>query len=161
MLKKSSVKTKLHKKAVVKAAQEATVLGGDNSALGKCAALVKATAVKSMRMGGVTKGPRNGRRKIPSAPGTPPNVQTVDETAGLRASISFAVIANEFRALVGPQAFAWYGRVHEHGDSTHPQRPFMRPALQNASTRYKQFFKQLQLARTQTGRWLNSRKGAQ
>jgi hypothetical protein len=157
MLKKSSVKTKLHKKAVVKAAQEATVLGGDNSALGKCAALVQSEAVRGMRAGGRSVGVRGGKVQTPSASGTPPNVQT----GNLRGSISFAVIANEFRAIVGSQPSAWYGRVHEHGDSTHPQRPFMRPALQNASTRYKQFFKQLQLARTQTGRWLNSRKGAQ
>ena len=124
-----------------------------DKALLKCGALVEREAKKSMRKGGRRKGPRGGKVREPSAPGTPPNVQT----GNLRRSITYARIAKN-RVLIGPTPMAWYGKLHELGGQFgrryFPQRAFMIPALERARERFASIFMSEKLADTEMGRKL-------
>lgn len=88
---------------------------GRDKALSQFAAAVERAAKTSMRSGG-------GRARVPSPPGTPPHVQT----SALRSSIGYA--KDDVTWIAGPTER--YGRIHEFGIGRHPQRAFMRPALQ-------------------------------
>jgi len=94
----------------------------------KCAALVKRDAMRSMKKGG-------GKKHTPSAVGVPPHAQL----GNLRSSIQHALTG--ITAIVGPTEK--YGAVHEFGSRTHPQRPFMRPALLRTRTEFADQFKDL------------------
>lgn len=145
MARKSRVTIDFHSRELEHAVVEAASVGGSNSPLEKCAALVKAEAVRSMRGGG-------GKSKTPSEPGTPPNVQS----GNLRGAITYAMVTGTNKVIVGPEASAWYGKIHEHGNpaSHHPKRPFMRPALYEAIDRFPDCFRDMKLASTRMGRWL-------
>lgn len=118
-------------------------------------AAVEREAKKSMRKGGRYNSARGIKYRIPSAPGTPPNVQT----GNLRASITHAREGQYGRVLAGTTNVAWYGRVHEHGGRYHPRRPFMLPALRAAQKNFPQFFGKMNLSKTRAGRELNAKKG--
>lgn len=97
--------------------------------LRRCALLVERDAKESMRRGG-------GRKGTPSPPGTPPHVQS----NALRSGIASAPEdANAY--VVGPTER--YGQVHEYGGRLHPQRPFMRPALQRMQDQFPREFEGL------------------
>lgn len=102
----------------------------------QCGARVERAAKTSMRAGG-------GVQRTPSAPGTPPHVQT----GVLRSSIATAE-ASILEVVIGPTEHAWYGRIHEHGGRHHPKRPFMRPALRKAQREFPREFKGLKLRAT-------------
>ncbi len=124
---------------VEKAAVMRRVKSSVKSPLTKCALLVENEAKRSMKKGGrpaKARGPRGGRaRGTPSAPGTPPHVQT----GNLRASITHAMVSPTL-AIVGPTREAWYGKVHEFGGRYHPKRPFMRPALNREKSKFARQF---------------------
>ncbi len=121
----------------------------DNASIGpleKAGALVEATAKRLMRAGGGRgrSGPRGGLIRVPSAPGTPPHVQT----GALRASISHAVTQRSSGsplAIAGPTVK--YGAVHEFGfpDLNLPERPFMAPALKRAQPKITRLFRDMRL----------------
>jgi len=67
-----------------------------------------------------------------SPPGEPPYVQT----GALRSSVTWAT--DDENVIVGPTEK--YGAVHEFGSRTHPQRPFMRPALIHVRRKMSDFF---------------------
>ena len=93
----------------------------------------------------------------PSAPGTPPNVQS-----GIgRGSITTAFVKASQSYIVGPSSPpAPYMGGHEFGTRYHPPRPFMRPALMRALPRYPKLYKNLPLSRTKAGRRLNREQKA-
>lgn len=64
----------------------------------------------------------------------------------------------DYTYIIGPTYEAWYGRVHEYGDRTHPKRPFARPALWNSRNRFPQLWRNMKLANTKAGRRLNASK---
>ena len=112
--------------------------------LARAGALVEATAKRLMRKGGGRgrSGPRGGMVRVPSAPGTPPHVQT----GALRASISHAITQRPSGAplaIAGPTVK--YGAPHEFGSRTHPKRAFMEPALQRALPRITRLFRDMKL----------------
>lgn len=102
----------------------------------------------------VTRAARGKRRKRkvtisePSAPGTPPNVQS-----GVgRGSITVAFVKASQSYIVGPSSPpAPYMAAHEFGSRYHPPRPFMRPALMRALPRYPKLYKNLPLTKTRAG----------
>lgn len=98
-----------------------------DTVLDRLAMEVEREAKLSMRKGG-------GKAHVPSAPGTPPNVQT----GNLRSSISWARMGASW--VIGPTTQGYYGRYHEHGSRRHPRRPFMRPALDRVRWRYYHLF---------------------
>lgn len=144
------VKITLDAKGVKTAVVQASTKG-----LMQAGALVEREAKLSMREGGREEGPLGGKRRIPSAPGSPPHVQT----GNLRASITHA-LSRAGIVIVGSTPAAWYGKIHEHGGRHHPRRPFMRPALIKASPQFPALFKKLNLAETKAGRALNAKRGA-
>ncbi len=87
------------------------------------------------------------RRGIPSAPGTPPNVQEGE----LRVSIATAQAGNA--VIIGPTAAK--GKVHEQpgnpgdwaefGGRHYPKRAFMRPALLAVMKKFAKFWAGLRL----------------
>jgi hypothetical protein len=89
--------------------------------------------------------------RVPSKPGTPPNVQT-----GVgRGSIKHAWLHLDQTAIVGPSSPpASYMSVHEFGGRFHPPRPFMRPAMLKVIPRYPKLYKNLPLSKTKAGRKL-------
>lgn len=105
----------------------------------ECALLVEREAKLSMKTGGAMGriGPRGGYIREPSTPPDPPHVQT----GALRASIATADTLKT--SVVGPTER--YGAVHEFGTRTHPQRPFMRPALRRTQKRFAQKFRNMNL----------------
>ena len=88
---------------------------------------------------------------VPSAPGSPPNVQT-----GIgRGSITSAPLMGGLFYIVGPSSPpAPYMAAHEFGGRFHPPRPFMRPALIKMAPSYAGMFRRLPLSVTQAGRRL-------
>jgi len=146
MKAKTSFDTRRVLAAVSEAKRDPEMLAG---------AAVEREAKKSMRKGGRFEGPRGGKQRRPSAPGTPPNVQT----GNLRASITHARDGQYGRVLAGTTNVAWYGRIHEHGGRYHPRRPFMAPALRAAQRNFPQFFGKMNLSKTRAGRELNAKKG--
>jgi len=69
----------------------------------------------------ITRGSISGIGHKPSAPGTPPN----NDTGGLRDSIQTVVVGEN---RVNVEVNTPWAHVHEFGNSTHPERPFMGPA---------------------------------
>ena len=114
----------------------------DNASIGpleRAGALVEATAKRLMRKGGGRgrTGPRGGIVRVPSAPGTPPHVQT----GALRASVGHAIThrpSGSPLAIAGPTVK--YGAPHEFGSRTHPRRAFMEPALRRALPKITRLF---------------------
>lgn len=125
---------KIHDKLVMAAVKNALI-----APLDKCALMVERAAKTSMKKGGALGrvGPRGGYKRVPSAPGTPPHVQT----GALRASIAWA--RDGISRVIGPTEK--YGELHEFGSRTHPQRPFMRSALNAAKGRFAALFRNLRL----------------
>jgi HK97 gp10 family phage protein len=141
-------KTWLDAKGVSNAVKQASI-----QPIHKMALLVEREAKTSMTKGGRirsrdrTTGKFSGSRGVPSKPPDPPNVQT----SNLRGSIQNAP-TNRGTYLVGPTLMAWYGKIHEFGDSTHPKRPFMRPALHRSAAKFPHMFKNLPLRDTLAAR---------
>jgi len=130
---------KIDNKRLARAVEKASV-----GPLEKAGALVEATAKRLMRKGGGggRTGPRGGMVRVPSAPGTPPHVQT----GALRASITHAITRRSSGtpiAIVGPTAK--YGAVHEFGNATHPERAFMDPSLKRALPKITRLFRNMKL----------------
>lgn len=101
--------------------------------------------------------PRKARVFLPSEAGEPPHVRT----GVLRSSIATAP-TRRFTVVVGPQSPpAHYGQYLEFGTRSGrlKKRPFMRPALMRARTRFASLWKNLLLGRTKAGRKLNRRRG--
>jgi hypothetical protein len=94
------------------------IAGASDKKLARIAAAIERAAKVSMKEGG-------GKARIPSPPGTPPNVQT----GTLRSSITFARSGRQ-RWIVGPTFVAKYGEKHEFGKDGLPPRPFMVPAAE-------------------------------
>lgn len=117
----------------------------------KCAMVVANYAKRSMKKGG-------GKKRTPSAPGTPPNVQK----GHLRASVLFAVTEDK-KVIVGPTVP--YGAIHEFGGEItsggvtrlYPERAYMRPALIKGTIQFPGLFKGINLANTKAGKALNSK----
>jgi len=107
------------------------VTAGIAAPLMACGMLVEREAKQSMRKGG-------GKARAPSAPGTPPHIQT----GALRSSITTAP-HGLCEVVVGP--IEPYGQVHEYGGRHHPQRPFMRPAMLRAQSKFAGKFRHLKL----------------
>lgn len=134
----------LDEKGVVNAMRNAST-----PRLMQCGFTVERHAKISMKAGG-KRGSRprgRGRIQVPSPPGKPPHAQTKN----LRNSIRTAA-ATPTRVLVGPTYLAWYGRVHEFGDRTHPPRPFMGPALRACASAFPQLFRGIRLRFSARGR---------
>jgi len=117
--------------------------------LQKAALMVEREAKRSMKAGGKFKSASGEMVGIPSAPGSPPHVQS----GNLRASITHAmtVLATW---IVGPTAVAWYGQIHEfgghYGGKWFPPRPFMWPALLKVAPLFPALFRNLPLSRHKT-----------
>lgn len=73
-------------------------------------------------------------RGVPSAPGTPPHTHKRKFLAR-----SFRYDADEFGAVVGPlhSVVGEAGAIQEFGEENHPERPFMRPALERNIDRFR------------------------
>lgn len=69
----------------------------------------------------ITAGSVSGKAHVPSAPGEPPH----NDTGHLKSNIEVS-LPSPITARV--TSHASYSAVHEFGSSTHPARPFMRPA---------------------------------
>lgn len=69
---------------------------------------------------------------VASRPGTPPNTH---KRNFLKRSIAYD--ANVDGAVIGPRksVVGEAGAIHEFGEENHPQRAFMRPGLERASSR--------------------------
>ena len=160
MAKKLKCHTWLDVKGIRAAVREASIEPKHNMALE-----VEREAKTSMHGGRkkVTRAARGKRRarKVtigePSAPGTPPNVQS-----GIgRGSITTAFVKASQSYIVGPSSPpAPYMGGHEFGTRFHPPRPFMRPALMRALPRYPKLYKNLPLSRTKAGQRLKREQKA-
>jgi len=144
---KVRIRTHLYATEVRRAVEQASI-----DAVRAAALLVEAEMKRLLNTGG-------GRAHEPSQPGEPPHKQT----GNLANAVTHAVVAKKsggYTALIGPGSrLASYGKVHEHGGRNHPPRPFAVPALHLIRPKILKEFKNLKLARTQAGRWLNSKKG--
>ena len=130
--------TRFYKKRVRDAVNEAVRRPGGPLALG--AAIIGDMAKLSMRSGG-------GSARTPSPVGSPPNVQE----GILRSSIQWAATALGITWVVGPTEI--YGKFHEFSEDF--PRQFMWPAVIAARRKFVALFKNLPIARTRAGRWLN------
>lgn len=137
MIKTSLTGPKVDHEKVRRAVERASV-----EPVRKCGLLVEADAKRSMKAGGAhgRVGPRGGYVREPSDPDTPPHVQR----GALRASIQTATTRRR-TAVVGPTEL--YGKVHEFGTRTHPQRAFMLPALKRMQPKFPTKFRRLKLGR--------------
>lgn len=97
---------------------------GASRAVGRAAAVVQRGIVNSFGRSGSGGGPIGRVTNIPSAPGSPPNVQT----GHLRNSIAFN-IKSPIRAAVGTNVE--YGYWLEFGTTKMLARPFLRPIVMN------------------------------
>jgi hypothetical protein len=153
--------TWLDAKAVRGAVKEASI-----EPLNKCALAIEREAKRSMKQGGKSKSAKgspyayyNSALKqwvIASRDGDPPHAQSKT----LRNSITHAR-TKVGSIVVGPTTVAWYGRMHEFGlnkKTGKVKRPFMRPAMLAAMSKFPQFFAGLKLEETKDGRMLLRRK---
>jgi hypothetical protein len=147
-MKGINVRTWLDAKGVKDAVRQA-----QTPRLARIALEIERQAKLSMKAGGRSTGPRGGKVKKPSAPGTPPHVQT----GNLRGSISTALTLL-YTYIIGPTSSAWYAQLHEFGLGKFPKRPFMRPALMKIAHRMPQEFRNLPMALTPAGQRLNARR---
>lgn len=100
-------------------------VGAVASALYEAADMVSAEASRLITTGSVS-----GKNHQPSPPGTPPH----NDTGHLKGNIK----VSQPRPDVGRvTSHARYSAVHEFGSSTHPARPFLRPARDNVKGRAK------------------------
>jgi hypothetical protein len=81
----------------------------------------------------------------PSAPGTPPNIQT-----GNLAESMAAISTTKGVAI----RMAFYGWIHERGGSKHPRRPFIEPILPDIRKALRERFKWHGIQNTRAGRRL-------
>jgi len=95
---------------------------GMRRATGRAAAALEAEIKTSFGASGAGGGPVGRVTNIPSAPGSPPSVQT----GRLRNSIGYNVVGPA-RAQVGTNVE--YGLYLEFGTSRMPARPFLRPIV--------------------------------
>ncbi len=86
------------------------------AALYEAADAVRAEASRSITAGSVS-----GKGHVPSIPGTPPN----NDSSNLRLNIRVSQSRPDRSRVT---SHASYSAVHEFGSSTHPARPFLRPA---------------------------------
>ena len=142
------VKTWLNSKQVVAAVNQAKV-----PRLNQCGLLVEREAKLSMHSGRST-GPKGGQVNTPSPPGEPPHTQSVNLQPSIQTRIT-----QWLTCVVGPTLQAWYGKLLEFGTALIAKRPFMRPALEKTRSMFPALFRNLPIAHTPAGRWLNSRKG--
>ena len=144
-----AVKHTFHAREVAKA-----VAQGSRVPLLRAGAMVEREAKMSMQRGGKIKGAGGKVTQVPSAPGTPPNVQSGD----LRGSITFAYRKEQNDVIVGPTIKSKdgvpYGKIHEYGGRFHPIRAFMVPGLLKARSKFPALWRGLQLGRTAAGRKL-------
>ncbi len=81
----------------------------------------------------ITAGSVSGKQHLPSKPGTPPN----NDSGVLRANIE---VSQPQRLVARVTSHAPYSAVHEFGSSTHPARPFMRPARDKVMPKARRIF---------------------
>jgi len=79
----------------------------------------------------------------PSAPGTPPNIQT-------------GVLVKSIRVVKRSKAFAigmaFYGWIHEFGGRIHPRRPFVQPVLPDISRALVKYMRAFGIGNTAAAR---------
>lgn len=100
---------------------------GVRRATGRAAAVVEGAIKGSFGVSGAGGGPIGRVTNIPSAPGSPPNVQT----GHLRNSIGYNIVGPA-KARVGTNVE--YGLYLEFGTSRMPARPFMGPIVADRRT---------------------------